>query len=712
MRWAQIVSVLPLWLSWSASSNCLIVREKAGDGFVPQLFSRQSTEAGPAVKPKKTKPAVQGPHPSAPNPGLALMGYRTVSDAQAEHYYTANTLTPDPNLAQMQLGRGVYTTPRLQGWEDAGWQCAIFADKEKLSKVPKIIVSRSLYQETEDHDPTMNIHAHIKQRWPHVDPRRCLLLGYIDYGPTMQMLIPFDLLDANEGGLNISVECASSNNAEALREKVDVILDHDVAVNYTSWEGVLGELSDYENDYSDYGESSSSSNSRKDAAIDLTTKFLLPDICINEAFGNNSRAAFSFMKLKNETANGNETELIDYVCPNPPEGRDTPTECVDREFGGDSRRAFMTAYYALPAETTREREAAANCTIDTMPSEGIRQRVFETILMGQTRNVHVLEEDFPFLQPALLALLSFGLCLPHDQRLQRRDAAQHEDEDEWAQTDIDRLCCRLEKQLREYIAAVNPELARPDYHEVSRIRPLGQVVSVRINNIDNESPGELYGRITVDDQAGYLDIYNVERRFAQFMHPGGMVALTDARVIEASAPFTISVELWDKDNMSSDDLISKGEINWAMLGYNYNKVFSADVSAAYGSATVKWLVIRHAIVATIKVTLINGDDEYPVNVYGTCTFKTRYVERKWFDVDPIDNFDVYPGSVIHGTEVQVPVSYDDVLGIHLDLWDSDSLSPDDNISGGVTFLVPNPGTTDKRRIMGRKGEAEVEVKWS
>ncbi len=42
--------------------------------------------------------------------------YRNTAKVQADRYNKAGTLTPDPNLASTQIGLGVYTTAKHDGW--------------------------------------------------------------------------------------------------------------------------------------------------------------------------------------------------------------------------------------------------------------------------------------------------------------------------------------------------------------------------------------------------------------------------------------------------------------------------------------------------------------------------------------------------------------------------------------------------------------------
>ncbi|RDA89058.1 hypothetical protein CP532_2269 [Ophiocordyceps camponoti-leonardi (nom. inval.)] len=663
MRWAQLVSVLPLWLSWSASSYGLIVREKPSDDVLHLLFSRETTksdqatapETGPAVRPKTSRPAVRGQHPEAPNPNLALLGYRTI-----------------------QLGRGVYTTPDLNAWLDAGWQCAIFADKEKLKAIPKVVVSRRFYQQTRQHDPTMEIHAYIRNFYRDIDPRRCLLLGYIDEGPELQMLIPFDLLNAYQGGLNITVECASSGNMDALRNKVDVMLDHNVRVNYSSWDNVLGDLSDDEYDYDDY--KYETAGGKKE-----------------------SEEVTAFMKLRT-----NDDQGLARICPNPSTTVHAPRECVQAQFGGNARKAFTGT--EAPSDTQPENDAEPDeyCNLG-----GLEQGFLNAFVEGQRRSVDQLQSLYPVIAFPLLALLASGICLPHEHRIRRGVEKRQEYKlgrpKPAIRDDTTRQCCQLSQELMGFLVADNPQLLLNDWEAKNRIRALAQVIDVRINNIDNEALGELYGRITVRDPLGPMTVYDVARDSAQDIYPGDLVRLTDGeRVIEGSEPFSISVELYDRDRISSDDLISEGLILWR-LDDPHDQIFSTELSGDSGSATIRWTVMQFAASANIQVVLIDGDGESPANIFGSCKLRTRTVSRTWFDVPEQGNFDVYKGNLITGIETTVAVAEDDILEITVDVFDHDVVSSPDSVAKGTVGFYPEPGKTVKKRVKGESGEVEVVI---
>ncbi|RCI13127.1 hypothetical protein L249_1281 [Ophiocordyceps polyrhachis-furcata BCC 54312] len=546
---------------------------------------------------------------------------------------------------QIQLGRGVYTTPHLNAWKDAGWQCAVFADKEKLKAIPKVVISRQVYQQTLNHDPTMEIHAYIRNLYKDVDPRRCLLIGYIDEGPELQMLIPFDLLDAYQGGLNITVECASSENMNALANKVDIMLDHNVRVNYSSWEGVLGDLSDDEGDYYDY-------------QYDFVGR-------------NTSSEVMAYHSLSSE----HQTSLCS--------GSD------DSEVETES-----------PSESQSEDEEPGEyCNLGEHTSRPLEEQFRNAFVQAQTRSVDELQGLYPVIAFPLLALLASGICLPNEHRIRRETPRATIGKNAALQ------CCQLSQELMGFLVAQNPEIVLDDWEATDRLRALGQVIDVRINNIDGESYGELYGKITVRDPVGEMTLYDVARGSAQESSPGSLVRLSDGkRVIEGSNPFSIDVRLWDRDRISADDLISNGTIEWSLDG-PHNQIFSTEVPGTYGSATIRWTVLKFASAANIQVVLINGDGESPANIFGSCQLKTETVARTWFDVKEGGQSDVYKGNVI--TETSVAVAADTFVEITVNIWDHDVISEPDSVAKGTVAFYPDPGKTARKRVKGDNGEVEV-----
>lgn len=131
--------------------------------------------------------------------------------------------------------------------------CAVFADQSKLDEVNKIYLPQRLHQEDLGQDVTEKIHAYIRNQISGADPGKTLLISHIEKGPAMQMLIPFGLLNASGGDLDMTVECAEGQSE--LEEKIKGIVRPKAEVYYEDWSLVSGELSDVESDSQSESES-------------------------------------------------------------------------------------------------------------------------------------------------------------------------------------------------------------------------------------------------------------------------------------------------------------------------------------------------------------------------------------------------------------------------------------------------------------------------
>ncbi|OAA53370.1 hypothetical protein ISF_08851 [Cordyceps fumosorosea ARSEF 2679] len=245
-------------------------------------------------------------------------------------------------------------------------------------------------------------------------------------------------------------------------------------------------------------------------------------------------------------------------------------------------------------------------------------------------------------------------------------------------------------------------------------RQLAEIFWVRINNIDDENPGDLYGTIQATDSIGKQDIYNRERSDYESITPGQIAHLTGPaqRSISAESGFVLEFKLTDKDaDASPDDEISFGE--FVDKGDVLDQLQNKTVTGAYGSATANYVVMGNAAQADIDVILINGDDENPADVYGKVIATTKYGKRDLFNKDSKSYVELKPGDKVPLERKVMAVAMDDKLVTDVDLWDHDAdLSPNDSIAGAIVTWVPEPGTSMKQGIRGRYGEAEIRVTWS
>lgn len=135
--------------------------------------------------------------------------------------------------------------------------CAIFADEVKLDRLKKIRIPSSLFQQDKSDDVTEKIHTYIRKQIPGSDPNKVILIAHIDEGPASQMLIPFGLLNANGGDLDITVECAATK--KELREKIKGIVS-ETQVDFQTWTEISGDMSDMHQASSSESESESDSD--------------------------------------------------------------------------------------------------------------------------------------------------------------------------------------------------------------------------------------------------------------------------------------------------------------------------------------------------------------------------------------------------------------------------------------------------------------------
>lgn len=266
------------------------------------------------------------------------------------------------------------------------------------------------------------------------------------------------------------------------------------------------------------------------------------------------------------------------------------------------------------------------------------------------------------------------------------------------------------------LRAVDMETTAGEALEPPDGRALAEVFSVCILDIDNESPGDLYGTITATDGLQSYYIYNRDKGNSQSISVRDYATLTGpSRALSAADYFIIDVNLKDHDSISFDDEISKGKIKWNAYDYTsvWDKVQTTDIKGEYGSAQLRYAVMSNAAEALVDVVLINGDDENPAGVYGKI-----YAMNTSFN-DEIELFrksdetpeQVYPKASIPLLRPAVVVPMDASLKIRVDLWDYDKLSPNDKIARGTVEFKPDIYHSVYKRIKGEYGEVEVRVRW-
>ncbi|KAI1753853.1 ribosome-inactivating protein [Xylaria castorea] len=251
-----------------------------------------------------------------------------------------------------------------------------------------------------------------------------------------------------------------------------------------------------------------------------------------------------------------------------------------------------------------------------------------------------------------------------------------------------------------------------------RGRLMVEVFKLRIDSIDGENPGNLYGTVIAQDGLGRQYVYNRDRNQPESIVPGRDALLTGPpETISAADSFSLIVDLWDYDYFSRDDSIAKGSIDWNVYNINnqYDKPLLQTVKGDSGSVTLQYVVMRDAAQALVEVVLINGDGEDPADVYGTITAYNEYGWSSLFSKpDKNSRINVHPNSAIPLSRSVVAVPMAGVLTIEALLLDYDPISYDDEIANGKAVFKPpigQPGP-DIKSIKGAHGEISVKVIWS
>lgn len=119
-------------------------------------------------------------------------------------------------------------------------------------------------------------------------------------------------------------------------------------------------------------------------------------------------------------------------------------------------------------------------------------------------------------------------------------------------------------------------------------RVLVEVFWLRINNIDDEDPGDLYGTITAVDGQGSQYVFNRDRSNPYPIKPDNYALITGPpECISADDSMTLNVDLWDYDALSPDDKIAQGKSSWNLYARNkYDSPVTWEISSDCGSATL------------------------------------------------------------------------------------------------------------------------------
>jgi hypothetical protein len=171
----------------------------------------------------------------------------------------------------------------------------------------------------------------------------------------------------------------------------------------------------------------------------------------------------------------------------------------------------------------------------------------------------------------------------------------------------------------------------------------------------------------------------------------------------------------DYDALSPDDEVSRGQITWNYYENNvYNQPLSAKVKGKYGSIAVGYAVYSNAVTATVQVTLINGDNEDPANVYGKIEASNTFSNEgiTIFNKTDKECVNIRPGEMIPLLRSMVVVPLNSSIKVVADLWDQDTLSPNDSIAKGSVTLAAADSGSNTGTITGKYGSVEVKITWS
>ncbi|KAF8394863.1 hypothetical protein HHK36_018800 [Tetracentron sinense] len=251
-----------------------------------------------------------------------------------------------------------------------------------------------------------------------------------------------------------------------------------------------------------------------------------------------------------------------------------------------------------------------------------------------------------------------------------------------------------------------PTLNRPRVicSDGSLYRPLVEVFSVQIMNINKVC--NIYGTIRLVEGIELQHLYNRirEESESESVDPGDDVLLIGpVRTISGYGNFVIYVDLMDKD--TDLPLVTRGLMPWNVnrYGHLYDQPTSGEVDGDYGndydsgSVIVNYIMLTHAVEATVTVTLLVGHGEDPSHVYGRITAcNSTFSEGSLlFRKKSDEHIDVRPGQLIPLSRSVVAVPFNSVLIVQVDMWDCNAISSDMIAKGTAEFHTVFSGKLQK-----------------
>ncbi|XP_038976781.1 uncharacterized protein LOC120107543 [Phoenix dactylifera] len=231
---------------------------------------------------------------------------------------------------------------------------------------------------------------------------------------------------------------------------------------------------------------------------------------------------------------------------------------------------------------------------------------------------------------------------------------------------------------------------------VNRRPPLVEVFSVRVDDINGEDPGHVYGTIAVTDEVGPQNLYNRQWDDPESIRPGHNVLLTGpSRVITADGDVTIDVHLMAReDKVSQGKEVSRGQIWWNHSDASHitDKALTQKVPGLHGSATVTYAVLTSAAEAVVEVVLIDAGGKDRANVYGVIKARNGIGESELFRKGSSEPADVRPWQLIRLSRSVVAVPLNSFLVVMADLCGSDI---GEIANGFAAFLPQQTGTFEQ-----------------